>query len=160
MQKITVRELVDRAGYNRGTFYKYFRDIYDVLEQIENLVLDQVKENFQHKIAPENFEQTFLEAFTKIQREHAIFFDVLLSPTNKARFVEKLIVEISPTFMETFRLPPDNPKSKYLMEIYFVTVISAIRIWIGDGRKISASELSKFLGGILSGGVLTAIKAA
>ena len=160
VQKITVRELVDKAGYNRGTFYNYFRDVYDVLEQIENLVLNQVKENFRNKITPENFEQAFLEAFTKIQREQANYFEVLLSPANSARFAEKLSEEISPAFMTTFGLPPADPKSKYLTEIYFGTVLAAIKIWIDDGRKFSAEELSKFLGEILSNGVLPAIKAA
>ena len=150
VQKITVRELVDKAGYNRGTFYNYFRDVYDVLEQIENLVLNQVKENFRNKITPENFEQAFLEAFTKIQREQANYFEVLLSPANSARFAEKLSEEISPAFMTTFGLPPADPKSKYL----------TIKIWISGGRKFSAEELSKFLGEILSNGVLPAIKAA
>ena len=158
--KITIRELVDKAGYNRGTFYKYFQDIYDVSEQVEGVVIDGVKENFRHKITPENFEQTFLEAFTNIQHERAIYFNVLLSPANQTRFTEKLIAEISPTFMKTFNLSPDDMRSKYLTEIYFGTVLSAVKIWIRDGRKISAEELSKFLGEILSGGVLTAIKAA
>ena len=160
VQKITIRELVDKAGYNRGTFYKYFCDVYDVLEQIETLVLNQIKENFRNKITPENFELTFLEAFTNIQHERAVYFNVLLNSLNQARFVEKLIEEISPTFMETFSLPPDDMRSKYLTEIYFGTVLSAVKIWIRDGRKFSAEELSKFLGEILSGGVLTAIKAA
>ena len=160
VQKITIRELVDKAGYNRATFYRYFRDIYDVLEEIEGIVLSGVKENFRRNISPENFKQTFLEAFKKIQREDAIYFDILLNPANQARFTEKLFSELSPIFMETFKLPPDNAKSKYLTGIYFVTVISAIKLWISDGRKISVEELSKFLGEILSSGVLPAMKAA
>ena len=84
VQKITIRELVDKAGYNRGTFYKYFCDVYDVLEQVEGVVIEGVKENFRHKITPENFKQTFLEAFTNIQRERAVYFNVLLNPMNQA----------------------------------------------------------------------------
>ena len=34
IDKITVRDITTKAGYNRGTFYEYFRDVYDVLEQI------------------------------------------------------------------------------------------------------------------------------
>jgi hypothetical protein len=35
IDKITVREVTTKAGYKRGTFYEYFRNVYDVLEQIE-----------------------------------------------------------------------------------------------------------------------------
>ena len=156
--KITISELVERAGYNRGTFYKYFRDIYDVLEEIERIIIGGVKENFRNNISPDNFKETFLTAFTKIQREQAVYFDLLLNPANKARFVDKIIAEISPVFMTTFDLPPDNIRSKYLTEIYFTTVITALSTWISNGRELSTKELSNFLGDVLADGVLHAIK--
>ncbi len=154
VQKITIQAIADKAGYNRGTFYKYFCDVYDILEHVENLVLAQVKENFQQNIKPENFAQTFFEAFTKIQREKSFYFDVLFNSNNRPRFVEKLIAEVSPVFMEKFQLPPENPKSKMLTEIYFRTVISAITLWINGGRQLSVEEFSRFLRGVLTAGVL------
>lgn len=36
ISQITVRDIAERADINRGTFYAHYRDIYDVLEQIEN----------------------------------------------------------------------------------------------------------------------------
>ncbi len=36
LRKITVRELCDRAGVGRGTFYAHFMDVYDLNEQLEN----------------------------------------------------------------------------------------------------------------------------
>ena len=35
ISQITVRDVVQRAGYNRSTFYEYFRDVHAVLEAIE-----------------------------------------------------------------------------------------------------------------------------
>lgn len=43
--KVSVREIVSRAGYNRSTFYEYFTDAYDVLEQIEASVLPDLKKH-------------------------------------------------------------------------------------------------------------------
>ena len=39
IRHITVRELCERAQINRGTFYKYYLDVYDLKEQIENELL-------------------------------------------------------------------------------------------------------------------------
>ena len=39
IEKITVKEITMKAGYNRSTFYEYFTDVYDVLEQIENSLI-------------------------------------------------------------------------------------------------------------------------
>jgi AcrR family transcriptional regulator len=35
VKEITVKELTDLADMNRGTFYLYYKDIYDMLESIE-----------------------------------------------------------------------------------------------------------------------------
>ena len=35
IEKITVKEICDRAGYNRSTFYVYFKDAYEILDEIE-----------------------------------------------------------------------------------------------------------------------------
>ena len=42
INQITVRELADRADVNRGTFYTHYRDIYDMLEQVEQELLDEL----------------------------------------------------------------------------------------------------------------------
>ena len=39
IEKISVREITDRAGYNRATFYLYYHDVYELLEEIEGQVL-------------------------------------------------------------------------------------------------------------------------
>ena len=44
VQKITVRELVDYVNLNRGTFYLHYRDIYDLLEQIEDDLTCRLRE--------------------------------------------------------------------------------------------------------------------
>lgn len=42
IEKITIREITDRAGYNRATFYLYYRDVYDLLEQLEEGILTEI----------------------------------------------------------------------------------------------------------------------
>ena len=35
IDKITIKEITDLAGYNRGTFYLYYKDVYDIFASIE-----------------------------------------------------------------------------------------------------------------------------
>lgn len=44
IEKITVKEITQKAGYNRGTFYEYFTDVYDMLEQIEQSLIPTIEE--------------------------------------------------------------------------------------------------------------------
>lgn len=157
VEKITINAISEKAGYNRSTFYKYFCDVYAILEYVENIVIAQIKENFQKNISPSNFEETFLQAFTKIQSDKASYFEVLFNFNNRQRFTQRLIQEISPIFMQTFSLPPENPKSKYLTEIYFQTVLSALICWLDNNRDLKLEEMSKIIGNVLTSGVVTEI---
>ena len=44
VQEITVMELTERADINRGTFYLHYRDIYDLLSEMETSLLAELKE--------------------------------------------------------------------------------------------------------------------
>ena len=39
LDRVTVKELCERANLNRGTFYLHYRDVYDLLEQYTDDVL-------------------------------------------------------------------------------------------------------------------------
>ena len=43
MEKITVKEVCTLAQINRGTFYRHFRDCYDLMEQLEEQALEQLE---------------------------------------------------------------------------------------------------------------------
>ena len=53
IQKITVKQITDLAGYNRGTFYLYFKDVYDLLEDIEDKVLEVIGGIMRDLLAPD-----------------------------------------------------------------------------------------------------------
>ena len=44
VNEITVKELTDLADMNRGTFYLYYKDIYDMLERIEDNLFNALNE--------------------------------------------------------------------------------------------------------------------
>ncbi len=41
IEKISIKEITELAGYNRGTFYLYYNDVYDLLHQIEEEILGE-----------------------------------------------------------------------------------------------------------------------
>ena len=48
LEKITVRELCEKAEINKSTFYSHFRDIYDLSEYLETQLADEVVCSLQH----------------------------------------------------------------------------------------------------------------
>ncbi|MCR5369320.1 MAG: TetR/AcrR family transcriptional regulator [Clostridium sp.] len=60
LQDITVREISDMADINRGTFYLHYKDIYDLLDQIEGEFADQFDAILNHYTAKELSEKPSL----------------------------------------------------------------------------------------------------
>ena len=72
--KITVREICERTGIHRSTFYAHYRDVFDLVERVEKSMSRQLTETFFRKLdekAPAR--DCFAEIFAFI-REHRVFY--------------------------------------------------------------------------------------
>lgn len=89
LSKITVTELVKRAGITRSTFYTHYDDIYDVandyqLETIELLISD---ENILY--SKDDIFNYFNDVFKCLKKNEEIY-KMLLSSNETIKFLEKL----------------------------------------------------------------------
>ena len=50
LRKITVRELCERAGVGRGTFYAHFLDVYDLNEKLETHLLNEFTQMLKERL--------------------------------------------------------------------------------------------------------------
>ena len=153
IEKISIRELSEKAGYNRNTFYKHFKDIYDLRDFIDEILISRIRENFLQNITKENFAETFIDCVNKLQTDKAKYFDVMMSIENRGRFTEKLIKNIEPIFKKKFDIA-DEKFADYIVESYFNIVLSNLSFWIANGRNISIAELSKFISEVLTTGII------
>ena len=46
VNEITVKELTDAADMNRGTFYLYYKDIFDMIEKVEDQIFNKLNAIF------------------------------------------------------------------------------------------------------------------
>ncbi|MDO4552203.1 MAG: TetR/AcrR family transcriptional regulator [Bacillota bacterium] len=152
-EKITVQEIADKAGYNRSTFYQYFRDIYGILDFIEEDTLSYVKKNITTVIRHIDFEEEFILAFTQRYQEKDKYVKLLLSSRNISKFSVRLKAEMFPVLTEIFQLPEDDPKVTYILDFYLSSVFAVISRWFNNGRDIPAPELAGLLRDMLMKGV-------
>jgi AcrR family transcriptional regulator len=88
IEKITIKDITTKAGYNRTTFYKYFIDVYDVLEQIESSILPNLEK---HKdILMDTNKHLSLKHITEVYNRNKKYFVVLLGKNGDPAFHEKL----------------------------------------------------------------------
>lgn len=86
--KVSVREIVSKAGYNRSTFYEYFTDVYDVLEQIEASVLPDLKKH-QDIMVNSGFHLP-LRHITEVYNRNKKYYVVLLGKNGDPAYEEKI----------------------------------------------------------------------
>lgn len=67
LEKITVKELCERAQINKSTFYSHYHDIYDLSEQLETEVVDSILEQISHPeyviLDPRSFTNALFEGY-------------------------------------------------------------------------------------------------
>ena len=89
VNRITVREVCDGAGINRSTFYKYYHDCFDLMEQLENealLQMDQLLDQAKNGGLTEILTPTM-----QTLKEHQKLIRLHLRSDEGSRFVRKLV---------------------------------------------------------------------
>ena len=139
VNKISIQEITTAAGYNRCTFYQYFKDIYELEEYIENDVLDYLKAHIISSASSPR-ESGTRELFQLLKNKGA-YLKPLLGDYGSIHFLERLKAEILPIFSydTQARYMP------YLNEYRVSTMLSIFRIWVKQEYDLSYEELSNLL---------------
>lgn len=92
LKDITVRELADTADVNRGTFYLYYRDVFDMLEKVEDEMFGKFDEILLSHLGDNMIQQTlpFLQDLFAFAAENQDMCRVLMSPNGDLAFLQRL----------------------------------------------------------------------
>ena len=154
VEKITVKEIVQKAGYSRATFYTYFHDVYDLLEYVENTFISTLMQTITCNIEKEPTLEGFVEAFTGIINEESIYIEMFMNSANRSSFIEKLQKEAVPVLTAVFGIDIDNISAKYALQFYISGIIPVLGSWLKSNREISTESLALLVKGILQDGIL------
>lgn len=146
VEKITVQELTRMTGYNRSTFYQYFRDIYDLLDYLEENVINFIIQERGEGLSP-NLEhpEWWLKKIAYIFEEKKQYLTVLLGDFGNNRFTDRLKAEIPSPF------PLQEPYDKESAEIYFIretlfsAAVSGFRSWTQYENYLTSDEMVTLL---------------
>ena len=157
---ITVRELCAGAQINRGTFYRYYTDVYDLKEQIENELLAEFAERVTRTLAstadPSSGKQVYGTVYTifSLLKENSDLCRILLSGGD-GQVVEKFAAAGQAIYTEYYtRLFAGVPADK--LETYYLFVsagcIAILRKWILSGMTEPLERLSEAVSEMITSG--------
>ena len=140
IQEITVRELAEMADINRSTFYLHYKDVYDLMEQIENELMLELEEMLDYyqipnlKIKPSLF---FSDLYPLIQKNADIIV-CLLGENGDLNFVNQLKQMLQERCLKRW-LGMNSSSDAEALEAYSAFIVSGcvgiVQYWLESGMK-------------------------
>lgn len=157
IQDISIRELCERAGINRGTFYTHYTDIYDLRAKIEDEMFADFQKTLEPLLSEKSESMMPLRLITGIfqcLKDNADICTVTLGPYGDKAFAEKLINLGRERSLYSFeRLFRNHTRSELEYAYAFASsgCIGLLQKWIANGMTESAEEIAKLLTTLMSG---------
>lgn len=142
LEKITVTEICESADVNRSTFYSYYEEIGDVLQEIEADLLEALPQ-FPGTTAWES-EAGFLSAledFFEYVKEHERLFRVLIVLRESSSFNERLIS----CAMDKYKLSESTSMQELgrYAYIYCINgVMGVLKEWLNSNFDMGTKEFA------------------
>lgn len=145
INKITVSELCNKADINRATFYRYYLDIYDLLDQIQNEFILELKEISSEK---DYTVFSFSNEMLQVCLNNKELLNIIFKTQNNIYFLND--------FLE---IAYEKCKSKWLREIkdldekdmeyatifIFNGALGVINYWVQNDFLDSVDDISKII---------------
>lgn len=158
IKDITVREIADIVDINRGTFYLHYRDVYDMLDKIEN----EIFEEFNELINNEELEVDYNKPLPMLNNVFKYFIDnadmamALMGPNGDHAFIDKLKSILKEKCFHDLMKVYNTEKTKEFDYFYAFIVSGCIGLfqnWLEKGMKESPEEMAALAEQIILNGV-------
>lgn len=161
VKDITVRELADLVDVNRGTFYLYYRDIFDLLEQLEEELFEQLNAVIlSHKGEPVlTHVRPMLADVFRIVAENKEICRVLLSDNGDIKFLQKL----SDVIQEKLRTEwlhgyvHNETEFEYRYAFGALGFVGLLRTWLHRDCAESAEGMAVLADSLIRQGIMNGI---
>lgn len=142
IEKITIKEITDRAGVIRPTFYNHFQDKYELLEWIiETELLEPIKPLLQNDMVP----QALALLFTGIEKDRKFYLKVCYLEGQNS--FESIIKECArDMLMEVLtqkgkQIPYPWLSQEIIAEYHAQSLGFLVLKWLKTGMNISIQEM-------------------
>lgn len=153
---LSVTDIAERANINRGTFYLHYKDKFDLLEQTETEILEELQQIFLsvNTLTVEDFnstDQLLRLAVTLLEyvKEHADLMHAILGLQGNYSFITRLrsLVEQNLEIEALLGLNADNfiVPQEYLISYILHAHLGVLQSWLENECKELPEEMARIL---------------
>jgi len=122
LEKIKVNEICEQAMINRATFYRYYQDVFNLNEKLEQQALLQLLENFDAREELLSDTERFLKEFPKAMEKSREILDVLYHDR-----MEELFYRLEDYMLKTYTKEEADGQKKLLMSFIIRGVMYSLK---------------------------------
>jgi AcrR family transcriptional regulator len=159
IEKITIKEITTKAGYNRSTFYEYFTDVYDLLDQVENQLITKLQELPLRQLSSEGVAFP-LETLVTMYADYSKYFVVLLGDHGDPSFQRKMKESFKPMIKAKLLAQgaPEGFELDYSLEYALSAMIGILDYWFRQGQTPEIEKLMVLIGQLSTDGIMNVLK--
>mgnify|MGYP000902428820 FL=1 len=136
LKKITISELVERAGVSRAAFYRNYSSKEQILEEIFKNTVQGITDKLEEFNFKTEMYQIWLFLFKEAKKEARV-----ISLAIDYNF-EKLLTQAVFDFLEKRNRNAKKSTNSYMNSFWSSAIVSVLSKWIKDGMKVPAEKIA------------------
>ena len=153
-EKITVKELCERAKINKKTFYRYYAVLDDLLAELQGLFTQEYLKQIENYKVPEDLDKINREFFLYSVEKGPLYEKITCSGSYDY-IRSKMVNDVmnSKWGQSTWLQLLEPSKQAVLLEFIQSASMSVYRKWVADGKKIPLRDMIELSNQLLCSGV-------
>ena len=155
VNQITVTELTSHADVNRATFYFYYTDLNDMLEQIQNETYETfvniLSEPLPNIVTIEGFAE-YTNRLLVFCKEHETLFKFIINNAPNNQLYKKMQTLMLKNISVSTDIFADNNPAKYSTSFVLSGVTGILTDWLNDGMTIPTEDLAAYIANVYFNG--------
>ncbi|WP_171051906.1 TetR/AcrR family transcriptional regulator [Alteribacter natronophilus] len=151
LDAVTVKDLTERADFNRGTFYLHYQDKYDLLEKSEEEVIrgitaisDSIGYNDPSSWADSARMHPSATAYFEFLKQHGNFLKAVMGPKGDPSFQDKL-KKLMIGNIKKAAGGKTLPHGDYIMAFMVSAHLGVVQHWLDTGMKETPEQMAGLL---------------
>ncbi|MDD2970754.1 MAG: TetR/AcrR family transcriptional regulator [Lachnospiraceae bacterium] len=158
IKNISVKELTDLADMNRGTFYLHYKDVFHMVESVENEFFQELTDILDHTFLGDSLPvplDVLTDIFASLSENREIC-TALLGPHGDMAFVNKATDLVEKYILNCWNKMNYNSEN---FQFYFSFIISGcvgmMREWVASDFHMSSDKIAHLANDMVVSGIKT-----
>lgn len=145
IHKISIRELCNKAGINRSTFYRYYGSQYDLINEMQDEIIDKIAFRVESTATKSTYGKLIYITLC-VLNENIEMSRFLLIDYKDKKFIDKLYARIQPKdyIDDSLICVPEHLKT-YVYQCYFTGVDEIVCLWIMKDDREDVTEMTNLI---------------